>query len=323
MSYSKKKVFVAGHNGMVGSAIYRLLESDPTLELVAASRSELNLLSQDATADFFEHHKFDEVYMAAAKVGGIRANSTKPAEFIFENLSVQNNVIYSAWSSNVTKLLFLGSSCIYPKFAPQPIPEEALLSGDLEPTNSAYAVAKISGLQLCKNFNQQYGTDYRAVMPTNLYGPNDNFHKDNSHVLPALLKRFHDAKLNSDENVTVWGSGNPRREFMHVEDMAKGCIHVMNLDKEKYYSSVLPEYQYFNIGTGSDVSIKQLALLIAEVVGYRGEISFDTSQPDGTPRKLLDVKRIESTNWAAKIELSAGIADTFDWYLKNEVDLRV
>ncbi len=313
----KKKIFVAGHNGMVGSAIVRLLESKGE-DVYKVPRDEVDLLDQLKTYEYFASNNFDEVYMAAAKVGGIQANSAYPADFIFENLLVQNNVIHGAWKTKVSKLLFLGSSCIYPKFARQPIDESQLLSGDLESTNSAYAVAKISGLQLCKSYNQQYGTDFRAVMPTNLYGSNDNFHEENAHVLPSLLKRIHDAKKVDADEVLIWGSGLPRREFLHVEDMARGCFHVMQLDKTSYYDSVLPEYQYFNIGTGVDITIKQLAELIVDVVGFKGRLSFDASRPDGTPRKLLDIGRIGKTGWKAEITLEDGIRSTYEWYKENE-----
>ena len=320
-----KKVYVAGHNGMVGSAIVRALKersSEKELQIEVASRAELDLLDQSKTSEYFKDHQFDEVYMSAAKVGGIYANSTFPADFIYENLAVQNNIIRSAWETKVSKLLFLGSSCIYPKLAEQPIKEETLLSGSLEPTNSAYAIAKIAGLQMCKNYNQQYGTDFRAVMPTNLYGPNDNFHEKDSHVLPALMQRINEAKELNKNEVIIWGSGNPKREFMHVNDMAEGCIHVMGLSKNQYFERVLPEYQYLNVGTGMDVSIKELSLLIAEIVGFTGTLVFDKSKPDGTPRKLLDVSRINEAGWTAKVELAEGIKDTYNWYLANTAKLR-
>lgn len=321
----KKKIFIAGHNGMVGSAINRLLSGDEyrgKVELFTASRKELDLLDQSKTFNYIMDNQFDEIYMAAAKVGGIRANSSFPADFIYENLLVQNNIIHSSWKAGVSKLLFLGSSCIYPKFSKQPIVETELLSSDLEPTNSAYAVAKIAGLQLCKNYNQQYGTDFRAIMPTNLYGKNDNFHRDDAHVLPALLRRIHEAKAGSVDEVIIWGSGKPKREFMSVDDMAKGSVHVMNMDKDLYCQSVLPEYQYFNIGTGTDISIKDLAHLIADIVGYEGALKFDVSQPDGTPRKLLNVDRIRDTGWKAEVSLKEGIIDTYEWYLENQALLR-
>ncbi len=322
MKKTLKNVLVAGRDGMVGSALVRLLSKDESINLIAIGRSDLDLLNQSEVAAFFESNFFSEVYMAAAKVGGINANRTQPADFLYENMVVQSNVIYSAFKTKVDKTLFLGSSCIYPKYAAQPIKETMLMTGGLESTNEAYALAKISGLDLCRHFNEQYQQDFRAVMPTNLYGSNDNFNLETSHVLPALLRRIHDAKMTSQETVSIWGSGTPRREFLNIEDMASACLHVMGLTKEEYTNAVLPQYQFLNVGTGSDVSIKSLAEMIAEVVGYKGQFYFDTSMPDGTPRKLLDISRISNTGWEPKIALREGIEATYQWFLENEEDIR-
>ncbi len=317
-----KKIFVAGHNGMVGSAIVRQLEAKGEVEIVTRTRGDLNLLDQQAVFEFFEKEGVDQVYLAAAKVGGIIANNTYPAEFIYENLSIQNNIIHGAFKAGVKQLLFLGSSCIYPKLAQQPMQEDALLTDTLEPTNEPYAIAKIAGIKMCESYNRQYGVDYRSVMPTNLYGENDNFHPENSHVIPALLRRFHEAKLASDEKVIAWGSGSPMREFLHVDDMAAASIHVMNLDKDTYDKNTDPMLSHINVGTGIDCTIKELTETIADVVGYEGVIEWDTSKPDGAPRKLMNVDRLKSLGWQASISLRNGLAETYDWFLKTEGQFR-
>ncbi|PLL67880.1 GDP-fucose synthetase, partial [Klebsiella pneumoniae] len=299
----KKRVFIAGHNGMVGSALLRQLSKRDDIEIICRGRKELDLLDFNSVEAFFASIKIDEVYLAAAKVGGIVANNTYPAEFIYENIVIQNNVIHSAHKFNVNKLMFLGSSCIYPKFANQPIKEDELLQGTLEPTNEPYAIAKIAGIKLCESYNRQYGRDYRSVMPTNLYGTNDNFHPNNSHVIPALIRRFHEAKAASAEEVQVWGSGKPMREFLHVDDMADASIYVMDLEKSVWESQTNPMLSHINVGTGTDCSIKDLARIIADVIGYTGLITFDSTKPDGTPRKLLDVSRLRNLGWNHRIGL--------------------
>ncbi len=318
----KKRVFVAGHQGMVGSAIVRALEKAGDAEIITRTRSELDLLDQAAVFRFFNQHTVDEVYLAAAKVGGIWANNTYPAEFIYQNLIIEANIIHGAFQAGVRKLLFLGSSCIYPKLAEQPIAESSLLQGALEPTNEPYAIAKIAGIKLCESYNRQYGTDYRSVMPTNLYGINDNFHPENSHVVPALLRRFHEAKMQDLPSVTVWGSGSPMREFLYVDDMAGACLHVMNLPKEVYGEHVLPMSSHINVGTGKDCTIRELANTIARAVGYRGDILWDTSKPDGTPRKLLDVGLLKRLGWQYSVELDEGIERTYQWFLQNQEKFR-
>ncbi|GAA8966526.1 GDP-L-fucose synthase [Helicobacter pylori] len=318
----KKRVFVAGHQGMVGSAIVRALEKAGDAEIITRTRSELDLLDQAAVFRFFNQHAVDEVYLAAAKVGGIWANNTYPAEFIYQNLIIEANIIHGAFEAGVRKLLFLGSSCIYPKLAEQPIAESSLLQGALEPTNEPYAIAKIAGIKLCESYNRQYGTDYRSVMPTNLYGINDNFHPENSHVVPALLRRFHEAKMQDLPSVTVWGSGSPMREFLYVDDMASACLHVMNLPKEVYGEHVLPMSSHINVGTGKDCTIRELANTIARAVGYRGEILWDTGKPDGTPRKLLDVGLLKRLGWQYSVELDEGIERTYQWFLQNQEKFR-
>jgi len=315
-------VFVAGHRGLVGSAIVRQLKKAGYGNIITRTRQELDLLDQNAVNDFFGSQPVEEVYLAAAKVGGIHANNTFPAEFILQNLVIETNIISAAQKAGVKKLLFLGSSCIYPKFAPQPMKEEALLSGTLEPTNEPYAIAKIAGIKLCESFNRQYATSYRSIMPTNLYGPGDNFHPENSHVIPALLHRFHTAKLNGDETVTVWGSGTPMREFLHVDDMASASVFVMELDEKTYSENTSPMLSHINVGTGTDCSIRELAETIAKVVGFAGRIEFDTTKPDGTPRKLLDVSRINAMGWKAKIPLYEGLHSTYQWFLASEGILR-
>jgi GDP-L-fucose synthase len=317
-----RNIFVAGHRGMVGDAIVRGLQKDARNRIVTATRSELDLTNQAAVAKFFEENKFDQVYLAAAKVGGIHANNTYPADFIYENLVIQSNIINAAHVNGVQQLLFLGSSCIYPKNAIQPMPESALLTGELEPTNEPYAIAKIAGIKLCESYNRQYGRDYRAVMPTNLYGQNDNFHPENSHVIPALLRRFHAATVAADEEVVVWGSGTPMREFLHVDDMAAASIHVMNLDGASLKALTQPMQSHINVGTGLDCTIRELAETIARVTGYQGRVVFDASKPDGTPRKLLDVTRLNQLGWKASIDLETGLRATYKWYVANILNAR-
>lgn len=317
-----KRVFVAGHNGMVGRALVRELERRGDSIVVTADRKDLDLIEQASVQNFFQREEIDEVYLAAAKVGGIHANNVYPAEFIYQNLMIQSNVINSAHLNGVQKLLFLGSSCIYPKLAPQPMAESALLSGALEPTNEPYAIAKIAGIKLCESYNRQYGRDYRSVMPTNLYGDHDNFHAENSHVIPALMRRFHDAKLKNIPVVEVWGSGQAKREFLHVDDMARASIFVMGLEYNAYARQVQPMLSHINVGTGDDCTVKYLAEAIAKVVGYEGRIAWDTSRPDGAPRKLLDVSRIENLGWKHGVSLMDGLAKTYQWYLENSEMLR-
>lgn len=322
MLMSKKRVFVAGHRGMVGSAICRQLAARADVELVVRSRQELDLTCQAAVEAFFREAAIDEVYLAAAKVGGIHANNTYPAEFIYENLLLECNIIHAAHQSGVQKLLFLGSSCIYPKLAEQPMTEAALLTGILEPTNEPYAIAKIAGIKLCESYNRQYGRDYRSVMPTNLYGENDNFHPENSHVIPALMRRFHEAKLNNAAEVVVWGSGTPMREFLHVDDMAAASVHVMELDSASYQAHTQPMLSHINVGTGVDCTIREMAETMAQVVGFRGAVVFDVTKPDGTPRKLLDVSRLEKLGWRYHISLHEGLQMTYQWFLEHQDDFR-
>ena len=312
-----QNIFVAGHRGMVGSAIVRRLQTLGYTRIVTAGRDTLNLLDQQAVQAFFQAHKIDQVYLAAAKVGGIQANNTYPADFIYENLMIQANIIQAAHLNDVHKLLFLGSSCIYPKHAEQPMREEALLTGTLEPTNEPYAIAKIAGIKLCESYNRQHGRDYRSVMPTNLYGPHDNYHPQNSHVIPALLRRFHEAVKRGDDELVIWGTGTPMREFLHVDDMAAASIHVMELDDATYQANTQPMLSHINVGTGVDCTIGQLAKTIAEVTGFTGKLTFDTSKPDGAPRKLMDVSRLKSLGWQASISLEDGLKDAYDWYVTN------
>ena len=313
-----ERIFVAGHKGMVGSAIVRALETTSLAQIVTADRSDLDLLDQHAVDEFFTANSFDTVYFCAGKVGGIHANNTFPAEFIYENIMMQANVIHAAHQSGVQRLLFLGSSCIYPRDAQQPLTEAALMTGMLESTNEPYGIAKIAGIKLCESYNRQYGRDYRSVMPTNLYGPNDNFHPENSHVIPALMRRFHEAKTRGESEVVIWGSGKPMREFLHVDDMAAACIHVMNLDEGIYQAHTEPMLSHINIGSGKDCSIRHLAQTIAKVTEFEGEIVFDTSKPDGTPRKLLDVSRLTNLGWKARIGLEEGLRSTYAWFCENE-----
>ena len=315
-------IYVAGHNGMVGSAIIRQLQNDKTNIIITASKDKLDLTNQHAVNQFFADNKIDQVYLAAAKVGGIHANNEYPAEFIYQNLMIEANIIHAAHTHNVQKLLFLGSSCIYPKMAEQPMKEEALLTGILESTNEPYAIAKIAGIKLCESYNRQYGRDYRSVMPTNLYGENDNFHPENSHVIPALIRRFHDAKLNNDPTVTAWGSGKPMREFLHVDDMAEASVFVMNLEQEVYEKETQPMLSHVNVGSGVDCTIRELVETVAKVIGYQGQIVFDITKSDGTARKLMDVSRLERLGWKAKTSLEDGLNMTYQWFLGNQNNYR-
>ncbi|MDA9999687.1 GDP-L-fucose synthase [Amylibacter sp.] len=313
---AKQNIYVAGHNGMVGSALVRQLKNDPKNNILTASRADLDLTNQLAVHNFFKRNSIDQVYLAAAKVGGIHANNTYRADFIYENLMVQTNVVNSAHEYSVQKLLFLGSSCIYPKLTEQPIKENALLTGTLEPTNEPYAIAKIAGIKLCESYNHQYGRDYRSVMPTNLYGPGDNYHPENSHVIPALIRRFHEAKINILPTVMAWGTGKPRREFLYVDDMAEAAIFVQNLPSENFLNYKDHENQHLNIGCGEDCSIKHLTELVAEAVGYQGEIIWDKSRPDGTPRKLLDVSALKNLGWTYRMSLSQGLKLAYEDFLQ-------
>lgn len=322
MGNSILRVYVAGHRGMVGSAIVRQLQKRGGCEIVTRTHAELDLTNQAAVQDFFSNEKIDQVYLAAAKVGGIHANNTYPAEFIYQNLMMECNIVHAAHGAGVHKLLFLGSSCIYPKFAEQPMREDALLTGVLEATNEPYAIAKIAGIKLCESYNRQYGRDYRSVMPTNLYGPHDNYHPENSHVIPALLRRFHEAVEQGAEEVVIWGSGKPMREFLHVDDMAAASVFVMNLDDETYRANTQPMLSHINVGTGVDCSIRELAETIARVTGFKGRLAFDAGKPDGTPRKLMDVSRLKSLGWQASIGLEEGLRDAYAWFVQNQAHFR-
>ncbi|ENF68684.1 GDP-L-fucose synthase [Escherichia coli P0304816.8] len=313
----KKRVYVAGHQGMVGSAICRQLSLRDDIELVVKTHKELDLTVQKDVEAFFERERVDQVYLAAAKVGGIYANNTFPAEFIYQNLMIESNIIHSAHKVGIQKLLFLGSSCIYPKFAEQPMKESALLTGILEPTNEPYAIAKIAGIKLCESYNRQYGRDYRSVMPTNLYGSNDNFHPENSHVIPALMRRFHEAKESGAQEVIVWGTGMPMREFLYVDDMAAASVHVMELEDTIYQQNTQPMLSHINVGTGVDCSIREMAETMASVGGYQGKIVFDATKPDGTPRKLMDVTRLKNLGWQHRYNLHEGLSLTYKWFLEN------
>ena len=310
-----QKVYVAGHRGMVGSAIVRNLQEKGYANIVTRAHKELDLTNQAAVQSFFEQEKPDQVYLAAAKVGGIHANNTFPAEFIYQNLMIETNVIHQAFMSGVKRLLFLGSSCIYPKLAPQPMSESALLTGTLEPTNEPYAIAKIAGIKMCESYNRQYGQshgiDYRSVMPTNLYGPGDNYHSENSHVIPALIRRFHEAKIGNVPEVVIWGTGTPRREFLYVDDMATASVFVMELDQVTYEEQTTPMQSHLNVGSGGDITIAELAQTVSKVIGYQGKISFDHTKPDGTPRKWMDSGRLERLGWSAKMPLERGLQSAY------------
>ncbi|MBO8219518.1 GDP-L-fucose synthase family protein [Prochlorococcus marinus] len=318
---SQKRIFIAGHNGMVGSAILKVLKKSKNIIILTRTRKELDLTNQDSVRKFFHYEKPNEVYIAAAKVGGIFANNTYPAEFITENLLIQTNIIQTAFNFGIKKLLFLGSSCIYPKLCDQPISEKDLLNGFLEKTNEPYAIAKIAGIKVCESYNRQYseshGIDYRSIMPTNLYGPGDNYHEKNSHVIPALIRRIHDAKIKNLEKVEIWGTGSPKREFLHVDDLAEACLHIMNLDKSKINKFIDPMCSHINVGTGLDITIKDLAFKIAKIINYKGLIEFDSSKPDGSPRKLLNTSLINNLGWHPKIELNIGLEKTYQDYLDN------
>ncbi|HMO09590.1 MAG TPA: GDP-L-fucose synthase [Paracoccaceae bacterium] len=320
------RIFVAGHRGMVGSAILRRLEArraaGEALDIITRTRTELDLTEQAAVRAFMQSECPEVVILAAARVGGIHANHTQPANFIYENLMIECNVIHQAFAAGVRRLLNLGSSCIYPRAAPQPMAEDALLTGTLEPTNEPYAVAKIAGIKLCESYNRQHGTDYRSVMPTNLYGPGDNFHPETSHVLPALIRRFHEAVETGAESVTIWGSGTPRREFLHVDDMAEASLFVLDLPADTYRTNTRPMLSHINVGSGEDIAILDLARLVAEATGFRGRIETDPTRPDGTPRKLMDVGRLAAMGWRARIGLRDGIADACRWFLANRSESR-
>lgn len=321
-----QKIYIAGHRGMVGGAILRRLEArraaGEDLTLITRTHVELDLTDQAAVRDFMQSQKPDVVILAAAKVGGIHANNTYPADFIYENLMIECNVIHQAFAAGVTRLLQLGSSCIYPRAVAQPMKEDALLTGVLETTNEPYAVAKIAGIKLCESYNRQHETDYRSVMPTNLYGPGDNFHPENSHVLPALIRRFHEAAQAGDDEVQIWGSGKPRREFLHVDDMAEASLFVLDLDRETYDANTQPMLSHINVGTGTDVSIMELAQMVARVTGFQGRITNDPSKPDGTLRKLMDVSRLADMGWRASVDLEKGLLETYDWFIDNQDAIR-
>lgn len=308
------KIYVAGHQGLVGSAIMRQLETRGCTNLITRTHKELDLINQSAVQDFFATVKPEYVILAAGKVGGVHANNTYPADFIYLNMMIEANVIDAAYKSNVTRLLFLGSTCIYPKAVAQPMREDSLLTEVLEPTNEPYAVAKIAGIKLCESYNRQYGTDFRSVMPTNLYGVNDNFHLENSHVIPGLMRRFHEAKLNNDAEVVVWGTGTPMREFLFVDDMAEASLFVLELDEEIYQANTKPMLSHINVGTGRDVTIREMAETMKRVVGFKGELKFDSSKPDGSKKKLIDVSRLTAMGWTYSVELKEGLKKTYDWY---------
>ncbi len=318
MQNKQKKIYLAGHRGMVGSAIAQQLNDSGYQNVIVRTHADLDLTDQAAVRDFMQQEKPDQVILAAAKVGGIHANNIYPAEFIYQNIMVEANIVHQAWAAGCQQLLFLGSSCIYPKLAPQPMQESALLTGVLEATNEPYAIAKIAGIKLCESYNRQYSTDYRSVMPTNLYGQNDNFHLENSHVIPAMIRKFHDAKNSASPTVTLWGTGKAMREFLHVDDMAAACLHVMELSKQRYQDSTEPMLSHLNVGTGEDVTIRELANTIQQVVDYQGEITWDTSKPDGTPRKLMDASKIKSLGWQPRITLVEGLANTYRWFLGHQ-----
>jgi len=314
---NKKNIFVAGHNGMVGSAIIKRLKEDKDNNIIIAPREEYDLSQQNQVEDFFQNNSIDQVYLAAAKVGGIQANNNYPADFIYKNIMIQANTIHASFKHGIEKLLFLGSSCIYPKYAKQPMAEKSLLTGILEPTNEPYAVAKIAGIKMCESYNRQHNLDYRSIMPTNLYGPGDNFDSDNSHVIPALIRRFHQAKKNKHKQVVVWGTGAPKREFLHVSEMADASIYIMNIDANVLNSQTEQMLSHINIGSGKDCSISYLAKTIADIVGYEGKITWDESKPDGAPQKLLNVDLLKSLGWHSKLSLEDGLADTYEWYKES------
>jgi len=318
---NKPRIYIAGHRGLVGSAIVRVLRASGHADIVTRTHDDLELTDQARVREFFRTERIDQVYLAAARVGGIHANNSYPAEFIYDNLMVQANVVHEAWRAGVHKLLFLGSSCIYPRMAAQPIREEYLMNGMLEPTNEPYAMAKIAGIKLCESYNRQYGTDYRSVMPTNLYGPGDNYHPENSHVIPALLRRFHEAKVDDAPEVAIWGSGKPMREFLYIDDMAAASVHVMDLTREVYAANTDPMHSHINVGTGQDVTIADLARLVGQVVGYCGNIVFDASKPDGTPRKLLDVSKLAALGWRARTPLAEGLQRAYAAYLDARCEM--
>jgi len=321
-----QKIYIAGHRGMVGGAILRQLEArkaaGEALTLITRTHAELDLTDQTAVRDFMQVERPNVVILAAAKVGGIHANNTYPADFIYDNLMIECNVIHQAFAAGVTRLLQLGSSCIYPRAVAQPMKEDALLTGVLEPTNEPYSVAKIAGIKLCESYNRQHGTDYRCVMPTNLYGPGDNFHPENSHVLPALIRRFHEAAQAGDDEVQIWGSGKPRREFLHVDDMAEASLFVLDLDRATYDANTQPMLSHINVGTGADVSIMELAQMVARATGFKGRIINDPSKPDGTLRKLMDVSRLADMGWRASVDLEKGLQETYDWFIDNQDAIR-
>lgn len=317
-----KRIYIAGHRGMVGSALMRQLQTQANTQIVTRTSAELDLTNQAAVQAFFQQEHIDQVYLAAARVGGIHANNTYPANFIYANLMIECNIIHQAFKAGINELLFLGSSCIYPKLADQPIREDALLTGTLESTNEPYAIAKIAGIKLCESYNRQYSTDYRSIMPTNLYGPNDNFHPNNSHVIPAMIRRFHEAKQRGDLDVVVWGTGTPMREFLHVNDLAAASIHIMNLDAATYQQYTQPMLSHINVGTGIDCTIRELAETLKKVIGLKAELVFDTKKPDGTPRKLMDVSCLKNLGWQAQIDLESGLKQTYSWFLNNQCTYR-
>ncbi|MFN5165488.1 MAG: GDP-L-fucose synthase family protein [Pseudomonadota bacterium] len=323
MTETQDSIYVAGHRGMVGSAIVRRLQALGRGPILTATHAELDLTDQAAVNAFFAAHRIGQVVLAAARVGGIHANDTYPADFILDNLAMECNVIGAAHRAGVQRLLFLGSSCIYPRLAPQPMREDTLLTGPLEPTNEPYAIAKIAGIKLCESFARQHGRDYRSVMPTNLYGPGDNYHPENSHVIPALLRRFHEAARRGDGEVVIWGSGAPMREFLHVDDMAEACIHVMDLPREVYAAHTQPMLSHVNVGTGVDCTIRELAETIARVTGFRGRLAWDRGKPDGAPRKLMDVSRLAALGWKARIGLEDGLRDAYRWFLEHQAEARL
>jgi GDP-L-fucose synthase len=322
MSDKQKKIYVAGHRGMVGTSIVKQLNEAGYQNIVVRTHAELDLTDQAGVRDFMQQEKPEQVVLAAAKVGGIHANNVYPAEFIYQNLMVEANIIHQAWAVGCSSLLFLGSSCIYPKLAAQPMTESALLTGTLESTNEPYAIAKIAGIKLCESYNRQYGTDYRSVMPTNLYGQNDNFHLENSHVIPAMIRKFHDAKTSQSPTVTLWGTGKAMREFLHVDDMAAACLHVMDLSKEFYQASTEPMLSHLNVGTGEDVTIRELAETIQQVVGFQGEIIWDSDKPDGSPRKLMDTGKLKSMGWKPQIGLVDGLTSTYHWFIEHQSEFK-